>query len=481
MPIIRLEYQYDAYGRRTEKKTSTWTSNSFQVTRINRFAYDRWNLIAEWEASSPQISVFTLVRTHHWGLDLSGTLNAAGGVGGLVLSRYHQPNGQTTSCVPAFDGNGNVIAMLDSVTGKRAAEYEYGPFGELLRSTGPLSSANPFRFSTKYQDDATGLLYYGYRYYSAESGRWIGRDPIGEAGGANLYGMVGNNPVNSVDPMGLRTESITYKLRANYFYDQRYAGNGATGEGWATVYATFTYNVPEVEDIKSELLQFAGDALNGFRNAFKRDCEDFCELVNSALDAILSPEELLNKLRMPSWEDIQDAVDRTAQAMIRQQVEELQRTISAGRAAMAGDGSQLRVMLGNKAGEAVYEGLKLMITGGASRLAKIPGCTKPMRDAKGRFAKDPNKPPSPYKYKSSDRRRDWKREAENPTRDDYTADDLARMRKGLPPERFNPDKGAVESMERSHEPTPLRDGGTETVPRWPQEHAEVDPHRHPGY
>jgi len=55
-----------------------------------------------------------------------------------------------------------------------------GPFGEVIRGTGPMAKANPFRFSTKYQDDETDLLYYGYRYYSASIGRWTGRDPISE-------------------------------------------------------------------------------------------------------------------------------------------------------------------------------------------------------------------------------------------------------------------------------------------------------------
>jgi hypothetical protein len=45
-----------------------------------------------------------------------------------------------------------------------------------------MSESNPFRFSTKYQDDETGLLYYGYRYYQPVTGRWINRDPIGEKG-----------------------------------------------------------------------------------------------------------------------------------------------------------------------------------------------------------------------------------------------------------------------------------------------------------
>jgi filamentous hemagglutinin len=79
------------------------------------------------------------------------------------------------------------------------------------------------------------------------------------------------------------------------------------------------------------------------------------------------------------------------------------------------------------------------------------------------------------------RRREWKNEAESPTRSDYTPEDLESMQRGRPPTRYNPDKGGMESMERFHEPIPKRDGGTQTVPRWPQEHAAVDPHRRPGY
>jgi hypothetical protein len=45
-----------------------------------------------------------------------------------------------------------------------------------------MAKANPFRFSTKYQDDETDLLYYGRRYYGASTGRWNSRDPIEEDG-----------------------------------------------------------------------------------------------------------------------------------------------------------------------------------------------------------------------------------------------------------------------------------------------------------
>jgi len=65
--------------------------------------------------------------------------------------------------------------------------YEYDAFGKTLRESGPYSASNPFRYSTKYTDTETGLVYYGARYYSPSLGRFINRDPIEEEGGVNLY------------------------------------------------------------------------------------------------------------------------------------------------------------------------------------------------------------------------------------------------------------------------------------------------------
>ena len=53
-----------------------------------------------------------------------------------------------------------------------------GPFGEPLAASGTVAAEMPFRFSTKYQDAETGLLYYGYRYYDPVTGRWLSRDPL---------------------------------------------------------------------------------------------------------------------------------------------------------------------------------------------------------------------------------------------------------------------------------------------------------------
>jgi RHS repeat-associated protein len=183
-----------------------------------RFLYDVWKLVAEFSGfdalasadAGPvprtRDSTLNLLRSYVWGLDLSGTMQGAGGVGGLlaVTSYSSSPSPLASSLFPVYDGNGNILSAIDASNGTVAATYEYGPFGEPLRATGPAATANPFRFSTKYTDVETGLLYYGLRYYNPSTGRWLSRDPINERGGINLYGMIGNDAVNGVDFLGLR-------------------------------------------------------------------------------------------------------------------------------------------------------------------------------------------------------------------------------------------------------------------------------------
>ena len=87
-------------------------------------------------------------------------------------------------------------------TGVKSATYDYNAFGETIQSDGALAVVNHFRFSTKYTDDETGLLYYGYRYYAPSTGRWPCRDPIAERGGQNLNCFVRNNCINRYDALG---------------------------------------------------------------------------------------------------------------------------------------------------------------------------------------------------------------------------------------------------------------------------------------
>ena len=94
----------------------------------------------------------------------------------------------------------NVTSIFDGQQTKRT-RYEYDPFGSLLVTEGDAAHENKFRFSCEFSDDDLGLVYYNYRYYSPELGRWIKRDPIEEEGGVNLYAMVGNNPMNYWDDL----------------------------------------------------------------------------------------------------------------------------------------------------------------------------------------------------------------------------------------------------------------------------------------
>jgi RHS repeat-associated protein len=178
-------YYYDSGSRRIFQKTGSTTTV---------YVYDGWNPVAEYSGT-------TLAKTYTWGLDLSGSLQGAGGVGGLLAVIDEVASG-TPSYFPTFDGNGNVSEYLDD-TGAVKAHYEYDPFGRTTVASEPKAADFAHRFSTKPIDSATGLLYYGYRFYDPMTGRWPSRDPIGESGGDNVYGLVKNNPLSFCDILGL--------------------------------------------------------------------------------------------------------------------------------------------------------------------------------------------------------------------------------------------------------------------------------------
>jgi RHS repeat-associated protein len=156
-----------------------------------------------------------------WGTDLSGSMQGAGGVGGLLAENLVGTGVQFA----AYDGNGNVVALVSATNGATTANYAYGPFGELLAAYGVAAKLNDVLFSSKIYDWETGLYYYGHRYYNPSTGRWPSRDPLGERGfeaslgipprlrrflppgeilqGADLYQFVGNDPENKMDFVGL--------------------------------------------------------------------------------------------------------------------------------------------------------------------------------------------------------------------------------------------------------------------------------------
>ena len=178
----KLEFAYDYKGRRIYKKVYTGTTGNWTLAAYKKFVYDNFVQIAEYDAMTSD----TLKKSYLRGLDES-LLNV---------------NDNGTRYYYNIDGNKNVRSMIDG-GGTVVAEYEYSPFGKLIGRRGLYSLENPFRFSSEYHDDETGLVYFNYRYYSTELGRWLSRDPLNEKGGANLYAMVENNAINLWDRLGL--------------------------------------------------------------------------------------------------------------------------------------------------------------------------------------------------------------------------------------------------------------------------------------
>jgi len=165
-----------------------------------RYIYDGMLVIQERDVNN--LPTVNYTRGH----DLGGTLQGAGGIGGL-LAWTDAANGQA-----AFyhaDGNGNVTAMVNSQQFV-VAKYIYDPFGNILSKSGPLADANTYRFSSQEYHQPSGLSLYLYRAYDPNLQRWLNKDPIGEEGGINLYRFVINSPPNAADPLGLKT--ISFKI-----------------------------------------------------------------------------------------------------------------------------------------------------------------------------------------------------------------------------------------------------------------------------
>ena len=218
----KLEFAYDFMGRRFSKKVYSYnaTTANFELQTTTTFLYYGWNMVQEQTTDSQQQA--TTTKSYVWGLDLSKTLQGAGGVGGL-LAQYEIPAGasQNAAYYALCDANGNIVAYTDA-SGTVAARYSFDAFGQKISATGSMAADFPFRFSSKYEDSETGLNYYGFRYYSPALGRWISRDPVGETFGPNLYAFVQNSPVSDFDLNGL----LSFHWYGNW------GGPGWANGGW---------------------------------------------------------------------------------------------------------------------------------------------------------------------------------------------------------------------------------------------------------
>lgn len=200
--VWRSDFAYDGKMRRRIRKEYAWQGINWTQTNEVHYVYDGNVVVQERDTNSaPQVS-------YTRGMDLSGSFQGAGGIGGLLA--------RTDANGAAFyhaDGNGNVTCLINA-TNMLVARYDYDAFGNVLSMSGPLASLNLYRFSSKEQHENSGLVYYLYRFYDPVLQRWPNRDPMQEKkSGPNLYMFVSNGPLNGVDTYGLEQLS---KILAHY-------------------------------------------------------------------------------------------------------------------------------------------------------------------------------------------------------------------------------------------------------------------------
>jgi RHS repeat-associated protein len=190
-------FTYDGKMRRRIRQEFTWQGGAWVQTNAVYYVYDGNLVIQERDVNNLPTTTYTR------GKDLSGSLAGAGGIGGL-LARTAQAYVDAPLAGHAFyhaDGNGNVTRLIDSSQAV-VAKYLYDAFGNVLSASGLLADANRCQSSGKEKDLNSGLVYYLYRFYDPNLQRWPNRDPIGELGGFNLYGFVGNNSIDKADLFG---------------------------------------------------------------------------------------------------------------------------------------------------------------------------------------------------------------------------------------------------------------------------------------
>jgi RHS repeat-associated protein len=191
------QFVYDGKMRRRIRQECAWQGGVWVQTNEVYYVYDGNVVVQERDVNNLPTTTYTR------GLDLSGSLQGAGGIGGL-LARTSQAYADAPLAGQSYyhcDGNGNVTMLINN-SQAIVAKYLYDAFGNILSKSGLLADANLYRFSSKEAHPNSGLVYYLYRYYDPNLQRWLNRDPIGETGGNNLYEFVRNDPVIFFDSLG---------------------------------------------------------------------------------------------------------------------------------------------------------------------------------------------------------------------------------------------------------------------------------------
>ncbi|MEK7449906.1 MAG: RHS repeat-associated core domain-containing protein, partial [Planctomycetota bacterium] len=197
-----ITYSYDVLGRRIEKKITEIENdhdnrddqekeckNEDDDIKIIRYLYDGFDIVGETDENGRIIARYTR----------SGEIDEP-----LAMTRHKK----------TFYYHADLLGSISTLTdddGDLVERMGYDSFGQFKHQG---ETGNPFAFTGREFDKETGFYYYRSRYYDPQVGRFISPDPIGIAGGLNLYTYVGNNPLSLSDPLGNKSRFRKFLKRA---------------------------------------------------------------------------------------------------------------------------------------------------------------------------------------------------------------------------------------------------------------------------
>jgi RHS repeat-associated protein len=184
----RVDFTYDANGRRVEKRVYGWFGGgSWTLTDTRRYAWDGDAITAEFDGENHLLTSYT------WGI--------GGPAGGVLAVTDHRDAENVKTYRVISDATGSVVGLVHGLTGQVAATYRYDPYGNLVAAEGPAADVCSYRFAGMFYQAEAGLNSAVKR--DEINGVWLSRDPIAEQGGVNLYPYCAGDPVNATDAIGL--------------------------------------------------------------------------------------------------------------------------------------------------------------------------------------------------------------------------------------------------------------------------------------
>lgn len=201
--VEAFTYSYNALHALTQM-THAWNNSGTTVTDTYDYVNDGRGLRVEVSKNGTVQKRFIYDESGRLVAELDGSGDLSSHF--VYATRSHVPDYMIKSGVKylfVHDHVGSVVRVIHSTSGAVASSISYDEFGRITASSS--LGFQPFGFAGGLRDDVTGFVRFGVRDYDPETGRWTSKDPILFGGDdTNLYGYVMADPINGIDPEGLK-------------------------------------------------------------------------------------------------------------------------------------------------------------------------------------------------------------------------------------------------------------------------------------